>query len=201
LTFESFSDDLFRLSEYKLLAAELLRRGHYSGLIEAIRACSSQPGSFIVIDSCSGTGKSLAGVALRTLDKRYGFGGIRGITGQDLDLTVIHAIWPDSVGSQDIYGDIRIEQLGAGVSTDNFWARANQLFSTNQERQIPEQREIWLNLLTVTFQSTEASRIDRETFLVDEFKLAHNIKKLVVFIDEVPSLSEDIRKIGFIRDC
>ena len=63
---------LIELTEYTTAALNLLADGYYDGLIAAVNECFDTPSTFAVLDCPSGTGKTLAGVALRQLDCEKG---------------------------------------------------------------------------------------------------------------------------------
>ncbi len=73
----------------------LIADGCYQGFFDSIEDCFKHPETFMILDSPSGTGKTLAGVAAS-----QHFSDVTLVT------EVIHMIWPDSVRDQAIYRDL-----------------------------------------------------------------------------------------------
>ena len=180
------------------VARDLLKRGYYSGLLSAIRDCESVESSFLVIDCPSGTGKTLAGIALRELDCRHrdNLGHIAGKA-----FRVVHAVWPRAVISQAVYRGILQDQLAEGVNAEQLLERAKIFLDTHtsfasRDDKIVSPGVVWKEILRFVF-NLEDGNFGPEDF---ERKVGLNNGRLIIFIDEVPTGLDDVHFIGSLRD-
>ena len=168
------------LIEYTNAALELLRRGYYHGLIPAVNECFASPNTFVVLDSPSGTGKTLAGVALRQLDCVKGDLGSR----HGLENTrVAHIIWPTAVESQKNYGEIETERQKSDLSIE-FIAKARAFnFQQFHADKLQRRNKILAGYLQFLFPHRQLGTFDYEKF-VQENQLKDR-KSLVITDDPV----------------
>jgi hypothetical protein len=143
------------LSRYRLVAQGMAQSGLYSPLIEAVMDCKNTRGTFIVIDSPSGTGKSLAGIALQEIGRSSG------------DFELIHIVWGEAVSSQKIYSQIVESQKHRNILSQNFYSRASKMLPS----QIPPKdpvvydAHVWEHLLQYLFamkDHTQGQKFDME---------------------------------------
>jgi hypothetical protein len=170
------------LKKYKYTARKLYELGYYKGLIQAIESCIANVNTFLIIDCPSGTGKSLAGVALSLLDYRENpeasIGGA--------PVAVVHLVWPKAVCKQPIYEDI-VKQSGVN---DRFFRRASafnyKALNTIEDQSMREQY-VRKNLLDAVYSGTDAKECSQNP--------------LILIIDEVPEDPVEVTRIGEIREA
>ena len=178
------------------VARELLKQGSYSGLLAAVENCAI-PRAFMVLDCPSGTGKTVAGIALRELDCARPNNLADESTGS---FRVVHAVWPDAVESQALYQGILDEQSFEGVYADVLFERAKELLSRypSGDSISPEIKPdiVWRYVLRFLFSEDDGD------FKLDKFKQQTGLKggRLIIFIDEVPTAIDDVQFIGKVRD-
>jgi hypothetical protein len=167
------------LEKYQGTARLLHKLGCYKGLTTAIECCFRNENTFMIIDCPSGTGKTLAGVALSLLDHRQNpeasIGGV--------PVAVVHLVWPDAIGCQPIYQEI-VKQTKVN---DLFFNQALTFnFATLNGIKDPVRKEQYVreNLLGVLFPG-----------------LNTNKNSLLVIIDEVPEDPVDVKHVGEIREA
>jgi hypothetical protein len=112
-----------KLLNYREVARNLIKNDYYSGLLEAIDDCAKNPGHFIVLDCPSGSGKTLAGVALRELDCSL----TTKLECRFKNMRVVHVVWDDAVCMQKIYFEILGWQFAQHVRADKFFRTARVL--------------------------------------------------------------------------
>ena len=186
------------LEQCRTVARGLLRRNYYSGLLEAIRDCRQVNTGFIVLDCPSGTGKTLAGVALRELDcfRSSNMAGV--VLPEEHRFRVVHVIWEAAISSQDLYRDIMNEQDQEGVTAGYLFPRAKKFLTTLPvDPQDPSSHVIWKEVLQFVF-----NRKCSQEFNLEEFKknIGLSNRQLIIFIDEVPIQDEDVKFVGAVRD-
>mmetsp|Transcript_2667 Transcript_2667/g.5668 ORF Transcript_2667/g.5668 Transcript_2667/m.5668 type:complete len:395 (+) Transcript_2667:143-1327(+) len=183
------------LLEYQKVAENLVKNKYYTGLLEAIDDCAKNPGYFIVLDCPSGSGKTLAGVALREVE-RVGSNRLR----------VVHVVWNDAVHMQKIYGQILEDQHAQQLRAESFFYEAKVFLETYASeisnlqattRVNTLHKLVWEHFLQLLFTEEKAAVFD-----LKQFELKHGLhgKILTIFLDETPTKFEDVRMIGRLRD-
>ena len=164
------------LANYRRIAEGLYARGYYSGLLSAVESCLNTVGTFVILDCPSGTGKTLAAVALSMQSCNKNQNSKLAVNGLPAD--VYHFIWPTAVGGQDIYKEINrtfplnskffsvMMDVGETAGTAHLWAEL--------KRAIPE---------------------------IDVEAITSCKRVLVLIIDEVPEDPVEIQRLRRIRDA
>jgi hypothetical protein len=170
------------LSSYMKTAFYLLKHGYYDGLIEAIQCCFARTDAFAILDSPSGSGKTLAGVALWLLDStRCPDFKIAGTP-----ITVFQFVWPTAVGSQQIYRDI----VASSKSLSTLFFESVKQFNFDQFRGLPfPSGYIWENLIGCLFPG------------VDTAEYRTGARSLMIIIDEIPDDPEEVALVGRLREA
>ncbi len=191
-----------KLQEYRRVANSLVQSNHYSGLLEAIADCAKNPGYFIVLDCPSGSGKTLAGVALRELDCKF-----TDIQKCHLsNLRIIHVVWDDAVRMQEIYSQILRHQAAQRIRAEMFFIEAKKFLLSHASEISTMQAAgtknelcafVWEHFLQPLFTKENA-----KVFNLDEFQDKYDLrnKLLIIFSDETPAKVEDVFMIGRLRD-
>ncbi len=137
----------------------------------------------MIIDCPSGTGKTLAGVALSLLDYRQKSEISKG--NSVAPVAVVHLIWPEAVGAQPIYEDI-VEQTGVN---DLFFQQAAVFDFVALKGISNSQKEQYVrnNLLKGLIPGLDTKQGQK--------------RSLLVIIDEVPEDPVGMKHIGEIRDA
>lgn len=163
------------LEAYQKTAEGLFDAGYYSGLVSGIESSLREPGTFVILDCPSGTGKTLAGVALSMQ-------GCNNRADSKLKLDgrpayVYHLMWLSAVIDQRIYQDICNSSKANSAFFDNF-----------AQLDAP----ITAESLSQFLQSSLPG--------LDSRDIAVGHKVLLLIIDEVPDDSEAIHRLCRIRD-
>ena len=154
----------------------------------------------MVIDCPSGRGKSLAGIALRSLDPSCNNGQVADMF--NVKLRVAHIVWDKAIGAQAIYRPLHLQQESDGVYVDSFYPRAREL--QRNAAWIPVDRKssaysayIWENFLQFLFVKTVEGPFD-----LTAFKSKHGLlnRPLILFLDEVPTDPVDVELVVWVRD-
>jgi hypothetical protein len=165
------------LRKYRRIAENLFCAGYYSGLISGIERCLKYEDTFVLVDCPSGTGKTLAAVAL----------SMQGCNNKQKDLKLLigrrpafvyHFIWPDAIRHQTIYQEIEM------VSPQN--AALFQNLRSLGEATDPE--IVWETLASIL-----------PGF--DPGSIKGGKKVLVLIIDEVPEDALSVHQLGRARDA
>ena len=199
------------LEDYTKTAHHLLVTGYYSGLIGAVQECrqanigAASP-VFAVLDHCSGSGKSLAGVALRLLDEKGA--RLRDLSTIKKSLTekwrVAHIFWGNVSTNQKVYDEIEAKQKKDGLYVSRFFSEFAK-FAMEWEEQKGTQDDkrdfVWERLMQYLFEPTQV--LGHDTFSKEQFWEKHGLEGnlLLLFIDEVPVEPAEVRILGIIRDA
>lgn len=163
------------MQNYQAIAKGLLDAGYYSGLIEGIETCLRRQNTFIIIDCPSGTGKTLAGIALTMQGCNNNPSSVFFLN--ERKTYAYHLIWPTAVESQNIYHAIQ----ASSNANQQFFER----FLVVDERCSLE--DLW--------------RLLQESLpQIDTSEISSGRCNLLLIIDEVPQDCDDILKLGRIRD-
>ncbi len=87
------------IGQYRILSLSLIANKCYQVFFESNEQCFKHAETFMILDSPSGTGKTLAGVAAS-----------RHFSDDKLITKVIHIIWRDAVQDQDICRDLSADE-------------------------------------------------------------------------------------------
>jgi hypothetical protein len=183
--------------------------GYYSGIIDAVTECGKINTQatipvFAVLDLCSGSGKSLAGVALRLLDEKItSFPDLIAIK-EPLKWRVVHLFWGNVSGNQKVYDQIESKQKNDGLYVSRFCSQFAKFAIEWEEHQgtTDEKRDfLWNRLMQYLFEPER--NIDHATFSKQQFLEKHGLQNtlLLLFIDEVPVEPSEVRILGMIRDA
>ena len=179
------AEDIAILHQYESTARKLLNAGYYTGVIESVEICSKNYGTFIILDCPSGSGKTLAGVALSLLDSSIS--QFKLSSGKQM--TVRHIIWPHAVNDQGVYKAINARSQGL---TGRFLEAARKFdFVRFKTLEDPTDKSdfAWNLLLDVLLPNGQH---------LIEFKAASRF--LLIVIDEVPNDPIDVQLFGVIRE-
>ena len=152
-----------------------------------------------MIDAPSGTGKTLAGVALRELDYSRPDAFIP-IASQN-KLRVVHCVWPQAVSDQVVYGEIHEAQKMCGIYPSVLIGRGRSFVNTPIPSYENDRDEyeiyVWENLLQYVFGAEE-----QEPFNLERFLAAKQLVdcKIVLFFDEIPCDPVDVKLLNDLRD-
>ena len=168
--------NIAELAKYQKIAEGLYEQGYYSGLLSAVESCLKTGNTFVILDCPSGTGKTLAAVALSMQSRNRNPNSKLTFNGFPAD--IYHFIWPTAVDGQDIYKQI------------NACFRINSSFFVGimDVKETMEALELW-TILKKAIPDIDASDI------------AAGQRVLVLIIDEVPEDPAEIERLGQIRDA
>ena len=164
------------LANYQRIAQGLYAQGYYSGLLSAVESCLNTKKTFVILDCPSGTGKTLAAVALsmqscnKNLNSKLTFNGV--------PADVYHFIWPTAVGGQDIYKEIEAS------------------FELNST--------FFINIMDVneTMDATTVWGLLKKAIPeIDIVAIAAGNRVLVLIIDEVPDDPVEIQQVCQMREA
>jgi hypothetical protein len=191
------------LPDYERTAIALLNAGYYSGLISAVKACFLLPGTFMILDCPSGSGKTQAGVALRQLDysKLHTDNSTKPF--DTFNVRVVHLIWPSALNDENVqmvYKQIHDEHRAARLCSDGFFRHVMSCdFSCilNSKNQSDRKMLIWESFLKYLFNQLEPAEVDK---MLELCTVGSVETKLLLFIDEIPEDPVGVRTVGFLRD-
>jgi len=175
--------------QYKSTARMLHKMGYYKGLTMAIECSLRNENTFVIIDCPSGSGKTLAGVALSLLDHRQTPKALIG----GAPVAVVHLVWPKAVGLQRIYRDI-VKQTGVNqlffdrASAFDYVALNSIDDATEKEQYVRD------NLLDVLFPGMDSA-------LESADAKKNSQKSFLVIIDEIPEDPMGVKLVCEIRDA
>jgi hypothetical protein len=175
----SMQEDPEELKNYKRVAQGLYDAGYYSGVVSGIESSLRECGTFVIVDCPSGTGKTLAAVAL----------SMQGLNNNPtsnfklnkLPALVYHLIWPNAVNSQTIYGHI----TKSTKFNSQFFDRFPIIGERTGDEAITE--TIW-NFLG-------------EILPVSEHGVREGKAALLIIIDEVPADPAATQRLSRMRDA
>jgi hypothetical protein len=202
------SDDDFGLTAYTKTALSLLHAGYYSGLLAAVAACFKRPGTFLIVDCASGSGKTQAGVALRQLD--------HSILPETLSAAnipkcfrrtrVVHLIWPGALAQgengQSVYHHITTDQQKWGIDATSFFDHVmkcdfDDILLANVDTAATL---IWNKFLKYLFSPSAQLEPDWEKSHPTCMEYSSGKSKMLIFIDEVPEDAKGVHILGLMRD-
>ena len=157
-----------------LTASHLIEKEYYEGFFQSVEECFRQAKTFMIIDSPSGSGKTLVGVAASVY-----------FSEESKDIQVVHLIWPDAVPDQSIYQDLNSK---ANPFSSMFFNRIRS-FDFGKMEKIDDFDTIWNQILKYLFP---------DSFNPSDFK--NGKKRLLLIIDEVPQDPYSAGLIGKLRD-
>ena len=163
------------LAKYQSIAQGLYAQGYYSGLLSAVESCLNTKKTFVILDCPSGTGKTLAAVALsmqscnKNLNSKLTFNGV--------PADVYHFIWPTAVGGQDIYKEIDA----------SFELNSTFFINMMDVKETMDATTVWALL------KKAIPEIDVEA-------IAAGKRVLVLIIDEVPEDPVEIQRLRQMRE-
>ena len=180
------------LPEFRRVARKLIVDGYYSGFLEAIKDSMRVPEAVIVLDCPSGSGKTLAGIALRELDCTRA-NNLAHCFDKRVKLKVVHVVWEKAVDSQNVYRAIVTEQESERIFGQAVFSCARR-FITRSDLDVHAK---FAEILKSVFPESGSSDLDLAAYVR---KLGLEKKRLIFFIDEIPTSCDDIQFVGTIRD-
>jgi DNA polymerase III delta prime subunit len=168
------------LGKYCATASLLLADGYYDGLLEAIEDCFQHQNTFMILDSPSGTGKTLVGIAVA-----------KHFSGKERT-KVIHITWPQAISAQEIYKELLTSNENEGLRPDTFFSN---LFSTNfHDLAVKGDKSVRFNAIwALTLEHLFEPGFNASGFLNGQ-------ERLFLIIDEVPQDPYSAGLIGKLRD-
>uniref|UniRef100_A0A7S0M0E0 Uncharacterized protein n=1 Tax=Cryptomonas curvata TaxID=233186 RepID=A0A7S0M0E0_9CRYP len=165
------------LDEYKATANFLISKGYYHGAFGSVENCFEHDNTFMIVDSPSGSGKTLFGIALN-----------QHFSKEELNTQVIHLIWPEAVCGQAVY-----DQLNTDYDR---LVQSSIFFSYIRSLNFPEIR-ITGNRFETIWAAT-LKNLFPEGFDPDPFQTGG--KRLLLFFDEMPLDPYSAGLMGKLRD-